>query len=164
MNVRDALAGLEAAAIPTIIRENGVLFPSIETVHVLAVVLVVGTIAIVDLRLIGLPAHRDGVRKLMADVLPWTWGLFVLAVITGGLLFSTAATKYFDNLPFRLKMLGLLSAGLNMVFFHAVTYRSVGLWDEFVSTPFAAKIAGSTSICLWLAIIVAGRWIGFTLI
>ena len=156
------LATLEATPFATAIRENGSLFPWIETVHVIAITLVMGTIAIVVFRLLDLPSHTKGVRRLTSDVLPFTWGALALALLTGFLLFSSAATKYWGDLPFRLKMIALVLAGLNMAFFHLITWRSVHVWDEMVKTPALAKAAGMTSLALWIGIVILGRWIGFT--
>ena len=147
----------------TAIREGESLFPWIESIHVVAIVIVVGTISIIDMRLMGLPAHRVSLRKLMQDVLPLTWIAFVIAVITGFLLFSSQAVKYWAIWEFQVKMVLLALAGLNMGYFHIVTYRSIHLWDELADTPRAAKIAGFTSLCLWIGVVTMGRIIGFVL-
>jgi hypothetical protein len=145
------------------VRVDGVLFPWIESVHVLAVVLVVGTISIVDLRLLGLPSREKAVRRITREVLPYTWGFFALALLTGFLLFSSSATAYAGDFPFRMKMLLLVLAGINMVVFHLLPYRRVHLWDVITHPPLAAKIMAATSLALWIAIVCFGRWIGFTL-
>ena len=161
--MHDILVGLQNTGFATAIREGVSLFPWIESVHVLAIVLVVGTISIIDMRLLGLPAHRRGVRRLMKEVLPLTWGAFLVAVISGFLLFSSAAVKYAALWAFQAKMLLLVAAGLNMLFFHTVTFRDVHLWDELVETPRAAKVAGISSLCIWIGVVVLGRIIGFVL-
>jgi hypothetical protein len=105
------------------ILENEVLFPWIESIHVLAIVLVVGTISIIDLRLIGIASLDRAATRLMRDVLPWTWGAFVIAVITGSLLFSSNAPKYAHNFFFQGKMVLLAAAGVNMAIFHMFGLR-----------------------------------------
>ena len=159
----DIFQTLQNTSIATAIREGDSLFPWIESIHVLAIVTVVGTISIIDMRLIGLPAHRKSVRKLMQDVLPLTWGAFALAVLTGSLLFSSRATKYITIVWFVSKMVLLLLAGLNMVYFHIITYRNIHLWDELAETPRAAKLAGTLSLLLWIGVVFCGRLVGFTL-
>jgi hypothetical protein len=163
MTMHDLLTGLQNSFFATAIREGDTLFPWIESFHVLAVVIVVGTISIIDFRLMGLPAHSKSVRRLMKDVLPLTWGAFGVAVITGFLLFSSEAVKYAALWEFQAKMLLLAAAGLNMLFFHAVTFRNVHLWDELVDTPAAAKLAGLSSLCLWIGVVILGRMLGFVL-
>src|SRR3954467_13051769 len=127
--VEEFLKWLEATPLAATILENEVLFPWIESVHVLAIVLVVGTISIIDLRLLGVASVDRAATRLMRDVLPFTWGAFVIAVITGGLLFSSNAPKYAHNFFFQGKMIFLAAAGLNMVIFHAFGLRDVACWD-----------------------------------
>jgi hypothetical protein len=149
------------SSIGTMIRESDTLFPWIESTHVLMVAIVVGTIAIVDLRLVGFASHRRGARQLIVDMLPFTWIAFVLALVSGGLLFVSNATAYYESMPFRFKLLAILIAGLNMAVFHLTAYRKIDEWDEQRPTPNAARIAGMTSLGLWVLIVFLGRWIGY---
>lgn len=161
MSIDQTLNWLQNLPFPTDIRESDWLFPTIETVHVFALVLVVGSILRVDLRLLGL-ANRDRPFSQMArEMLPWTWTCFAIAAIAGLLMFSSKAVVYFGNIPFRLKMLCLLLAGLNMVVFHTFSTRQLHAWDSAVP-PMQARIAGGLSLCLWTLTVAAGRWIGFT--
>jgi hypothetical protein len=144
------------------IREHEILFPWIESLHVLAIVLVVGTISIVDLRLLGLASRNRAATMLMRDVLPYTWIAFVVAVITGALLFASNAPTYAHNAYFQAKMALLVVAGCNMALFHLIGAREIVRWDV-AATPVAAKAAGGISLLLWIAVVVCGRWIGFTL-
>jgi len=155
------MQSLYDSSIATAIRESPTLFPWIESLHVLMIAIVVGTIAIVDLRLIGVAAHRRGARQLIVDMLPFTWVAFVLAVASGTLLFLSNATGYYQSLPFRLKLLAIVVAGLNMAVFHLTAYRRIGDWDDRLPPPAAAKVAGVGSLTLWLLIIFLGRWIGY---
>jgi hypothetical protein len=158
-----ALQWLQATAVAKIIAENDIIFPWIESIHVLAIVLVVGTISIVDLRLLGVASHNRAVSALMRDVLPYTWSAFGVAAITGGLLFSSNATTYAHNFYFQTKLILLALAGLNMAIFHLVGIRDIDRWDHTVKTPRAAKSAAAASLAIWVAVITFGRWIGFTL-
>jgi hypothetical protein len=126
-------------------------------------VLVVGSIAIVDLRLLGLASQRRPISVLTAEILPFTWIAFLVAVATGFTLFASNAVKYFDNGPFRAKMILLVLAGLNMAAFHLVTWRGRDRWDKDARTPLQVKAAGAISLSLWIAIVACGRWIGFTM-
>lgn len=162
MSVHSLLMALQATPVATWVREDSRAFPLIECLHVLSITFVVGTVAMVDLRLLGVASRTRAVSRLTSEILPWTWGGFVVAAITGGLMFSSAAVKYFDNIPFRLKFVIMILAGINMVVFHAATHRSVNQWDERASPPLGAKVAGALSIVCWLGVIAAGRWIGFS--
>ncbi|MGB8072326.1 MAG: hypothetical protein WCF55_05665, partial [Pseudolabrys sp.] len=141
MEVDRALGWLQATPVAKAISENEILFPWIESVHVLAIVLVVGTISIVDLRLFGVASLDRAVSRLMHDVLPYTWGAFVIAAITGLLMFSSDAVNYAHNFFFRGKVVLLALAGLNMAVFHIVGVRDVARWGNTQQTPLPAKTA-----------------------
>ena len=163
MDIEAALQSLQNSNIGTAIRENEILFPWIESIHVLAIVLVVGTISIVDLRLIGVASLDRAVSRLMRDVLPYTWSAFVVAAISGVLLFTSNATTYAHNFFFLGKMALLVLAGLNMALFHISGIRGIEGWGPTRNTPLAAKMAGAISLSVWVFVIFFGRWIGFTL-
>jgi hypothetical protein len=163
MALIDFFKSLQESPVGLAIRESGWMFPTIESIHVLALVLVAGSISMIDLRLLGVSSRNHSVTKLSTEVLPWTWTAFVFAAITGSLLFVSNASKYFVNTPFRLKLVFMALAGLNMLIFHFVTYRSVQNWDSSTATPTAAKVAGGLSLVFWILVIAFGRWIGFTL-
>ena len=145
------------------IQESSIAFPLIEIIHVLSIVTVVGTIAIVDLRLLGVPAHRRNLRELIAELLPFTWVAFILAVTSGALLFISKAPDYAGNFAFRMKLLLIALAGLNMLWFHFVTQRNMANWENDAVPPREARIGGGISLLLWILVIACGRWIGFTL-
>ena len=155
-------AWLENTSLGMFISGSAWAFPTIESIHVFFLVIVVGTIAIVDLRLLGVASRNRSVEQLSNDVLPLTWGAFVGALVTGSLLFSSKATHYLANWPFRIKMVLLMLAGVNMLIFHFMTYRDVKRWDNDPVTPQAARIAGLLSLTFWIGVVVFGRWIGFT--
>ncbi len=155
------LTRLQDLNLPTQIRESVWMFPTIETVHVFALVLVVGSIMTVDLRLLGLTNKERPFSQVAAEMLPWTWAAFGVAALAGMLMFSSKALTYYANIPFRLKMVCLLLAGINMVMFHWLGVRRLATWDH-QQPPWSAKLAGGASLLLWTTIVAAGRWIGFT--
>ena len=163
MSLHDTLVWLQNTKMATTISESPWMFPTLESIHVLAITFVVGSIAVVDLRLLGIAGRDQKITRLTEDILPWTWLAFVIAAIAGFLLFSSQAVAYFDNLPFRLKFGFMVLAGINMLVFQFITFKNVAKWDESLPTPLAVKIAGAFSLGLWVCVVAAGRWIGFTM-
>ena len=161
--LEDLIGYLEHSGLADNIRENDVLFPLIESVHVLAICLVVGSILAVDLRLLGLASIDRSVSRVTRGILPLTWCAFVVAVGSGGLLFISNATKYLGNGFFVAKMIMIGAAGLNMAIFHAIGARDLPRWENQIWPPLPARLAGGVSILLWLAVVACGRWIGFTM-
>jgi len=139
------------------IRESLLLYPLIETTHVLALCVSVGLIAIVDLRLIGLSFSNVLISEVTGKLIPWALVGFTLMVTSGLLLFYANPLKASQNLFFQIKMVALLLAGLNAFFFHAVIYRKATTWDSLQIVPFRARLAGCASLTLWTAVLVSGR-------
>jgi len=153
----------EDSALADNIRENDLLFPLVESVHVLSICLVVGSILVVDLRLLGLASINRPVSRVTNGILPLTWSAFAVAVASGSLLFISNATKYLENGYFVAKILLICAAGLNMVVFHFISARDLPKWEKEKTLPFSARLAGGLSILLWVSVVTCGRWIGFTM-
>lgn len=154
---------IEASSVGVYIAESSWAFPTIESVHVIALVTVVGTIAIMDLRLLGVASRDTAVSLMSRDTLPFTWGAFVLAAITGSLLFVSKATSYAHNPYFIAKMICLALAGINMGIFHMSVWKTLTQWDSDCVVPTGGKVAASLSLFFWVLVVFFGRAIGFTL-
>ena len=123
--LQDLIAFVEHGTLGELVRENDLLFPFIESVHVLAVCLVVGSIAVVDLRLLGFASVDRPVGRLMRSILPITVGAFGLAVAAGSLLFISHASNYLENRFFIAKITLIALAGVNMAVFHLIGARNL---------------------------------------
>jgi len=152
---------LEHTSVAAAVRESLWLFPAIETLHLLGMAVLVGSIAAFDLRLLGWMLRRQRVSALAERLLPWSWAGFAVQLVTGALLFASEAVKVYPNPAFRLKMLLLFLVGLHALIFHLSVYRNVASWDDTEVLPAGPKVAGFVSILLWIGIVAAGRFIGF---
>jgi len=135
-------------------------FPLLESIHVIAAAMVVGTILWVDLRLLGLGAIKYPITTLNRELVPWTWGAFIIATITGIGMFITRAASHVLNPAFQSKIVLLVLAGANMAYFHLILYKDIQQHEAVISTSIQLKIAGSLSLFLWAGVMLAGRWIG----
>ena len=163
MNLQPLWEALELSPVGDFIASSSWAFPTIETVHVIAIVTVIGTVMIMDLRLLGLTSKACSVIEMTNDTLPWTWGAFVLAAISGALLFVSKAHIYMIDPWFLWKIALIGVAGINMAIFHVFTWKSVHDWDSGCDVPRAGKIAGFLSLFFWLLVVFCARLIGFTL-
>jgi len=161
MSVQSILESVQSSAVAEWMRDTNPAMQVVESTHVLAAVLVLGTVLIADLRLLGITDSQRAFTRIGRETLPLTWAAFAVAVVTGSLMFTTSAQTYFGNSAFQLKALALLAAGLNMLLFQLLTARGMAAWDAG-RPPRAARIAGVVSLLLWAAIVLLGRWIGFT--
>jgi hypothetical protein len=161
--LQDLISYFENSGLADNIRENDVLFPLIESVHVVAICLVVGSILVVDLRLLGLASVHRSVSRVTSGILPLTWSSFAIAVTSGFLLFISNATKYLGNGYFVAKIFLICAAGLNMAIFHGISAKDLPQWEKEKWLPLPARLAGGLSILLWVSVVTCGRWIGFTM-
>ncbi len=162
MSTQAILDGIERSALAEWMRYTNGAMPVVESTHVLAAVLLFGTVLIVDMRLLGLLDSSRAVTRVSRETLPLTWLAFGVSVITGSLMFTTSAHTYFANTAFQWKALALFGAGLNMALFQLLTARSVLAWNVSSAVPRGARVAGLASLLLWAAVVLLGRWIGFT--
>jgi uncharacterized protein DUF6644 len=132
----------------------------LESIHVLAATTVLGSILMVDLRLLGLAARGHPVSRITKEVVPWTYGACALSVLAGAGMFISRANHYAGNRAFQVKMVLLVLAGINMAVFHLATARGIARWDTASTVPATSKLAGACSLLLWTGIMMAGRWIG----
>src|SRR5213592_2582751 len=100
----DVLSWLESSQVAGGIRNSLYLFPLIESIHVFGLAMVFGTIAIIDLRLLGLASAHRSFRRMASDILKYTWAAFAVTATTGALMFITNAGVYYHNFFFRTKM------------------------------------------------------------
>jgi hypothetical protein len=120
-----------------------------------------GTIAIVDLRLLGLLFRERRVSALAGQVTPVTWTGFALMATSGVLLFVAQPERNAANPAFQAKLVLLLLAGLNVLVFHARVFPRAAAWDDRPRPPPAAQLCGGLSLALWGAVIVLGRIIAY---
>ena len=152
---------VEQLAVAKAMREWLWLYPSVEIVHILGFTILVGSLAMFDLRVLGL-SKGISVRALSRHLLPWSVGALALIIPSGLLMFSAHAGDFLGNRTFQLKMALLVAAGMNAAWFHTGPYQSVKGWDVDVPAPFLAKLSVSLSLALWVGVIACGRLLAYT--
>ncbi len=137
------------------------LWMMIEGTHLITLMLFAGTILFVDLRLLGIALRTTPVSRISDSLLPWTVGGFLVLLITGSALFFSNPLEYYHNLAFRLKLVFLLAAALNISWFHLRVQSNRPEWDAAERPPARVRAAGATSIALWFLVIFAGRYMAY---
>lgn len=133
----------------------------LEGTHVLTLMLFAGTIFLVDLRLLGFAFKRTPVSVISDKVLPLTVVGFALMVATGLALFYAKPLLYYHNLWFRLKLVFLAVALINIMLFHWRVQRNRHEWDTVAKPPAKARLSAAVSILAWIAVITTGRFIAY---
>ena len=157
MNLDPFLQWLEATPGSLAIRESTMLYPLIETTHVLALCVFLGLIAMLDLRLTGIGLRSIPVSEIAGKLLPWAFFGFVLMAISGALLFYSGPIKAAANIFFRIKMVMMALTGVNALLFHFTIFRKVNAWDADPVPPKPARVAGMFSLALWCGVVICGR-------
>ncbi|MBM3358102.1 MAG: hypothetical protein FJY54_10285 [Betaproteobacteria bacterium] len=155
-----ALAWIERSPLATAMRQELWLYPSIEILHILGFVTLVGSIAMFDLRLLGLSRELP-VQQLARHLLPWTLGALFVIVPTGLMMFIAHASDFIANPAFIAKLTLIFVAGLNAVAFHLGPYRFVAQWDRSVASPFSARTHAALSLIIWMSVIACGRLLAY---
>ncbi|MGE5129557.1 MAG: DUF6644 family protein [Sphingomonadaceae bacterium] len=150
------LDAIESLPLAVALRGPGALHDVVAIVHLTGVALLVGSVAVLDLRLLGL-SRTIPVRRLAAHVLPWTAASFLLIVPSGLLMFLARAGELIGSPLFALKMMLILAGGTNAAIFHAGTFRGAERWDTQVAPPGAARTAAAVSLVVWVAVLACGR-------
>jgi hypothetical protein len=142
------------------LHESLYMYAITESTHVMSIMLFVGTIAMVDLRLLGISYNKVPVSQMLSRMLPWTVAGFVLLIITGAMLFLAIPIRTYHSIWFRLKCLMIVIAAVNIAIFTFVVERDKSAWD-MGPVPRKAKICAAISLTAWCSVIVFGRLIAY---
>jgi len=157
----DGVAGwLAETPLARAMRDSLLLYPIVEIVHIVGFCILVGAVAMFDLRVLGWGRSLP-VSALGRMLLPWSLASLVLVVPAGLAMFSTQPNDFLANPVFLLKLSLIAVAGINALLFHVGVYRSVALWDTGRLAPPLAKVQALLSLLLWLAVICCGRLLAY---
>ena len=151
---------LEHTAVGTAVRESTWLFPTIETVHILGMTILVGATWMLNLHLLNFSRRPQPFSEAALGLLPWLWLGFGVNFLTGFLIFSAEATKMYNNSYFRIKMLLIFVLAVNAVLFRLSIHRTAG-WKGFNTAPMGFRVAGCIALLLWVGVIAASRWVAY---
>jgi hypothetical protein len=130
---------------------TGWMYSTISVTHYVAMFWFIGSIAMVDLRVMGLAGRNRSVAELARQLFPWAWAGFTLAVISGFLMFATDAGDWAPSKHFHIKLTLIVLS----VVFAVVVQKSAPKWSEASETSSVAKIIALLSLLLWIATIVS---------
>ncbi len=154
------LMWLEHSALAVAMRNWIWLYPIVEIVHILGIVLLAGSAFMFDLRLLGLSRHVR-VTDMARHLLPRARLGLAIVVPSGLLMFVSHASGWSASPVFRLKMALIVAAIVNTFLFHGRTATSIEQWDQYRAVPIGGKVAALVSLTLWAAAIAAGRLLAY---
>jgi hypothetical protein len=142
-----------------VLREGEWQFGAVETMHILGLGFSVGTVMWLDFRLLGWAMRKEPVADVIDRFEPWAIGGFAVMFLSGILLVLAEPLKVYQVFAFRLKVIMLFLACLNVLYFHKRVAHNIDHWDQ--SMPWRAKMVAIVSLVLWMGIIIAGRWTAY---
>jgi hypothetical protein len=163
MSFASFLQWLHDTQFSTVMRESLWAEPIVETIHVLTLTLFLGFAVLLDLRLLGMALKGRRMSDVLRQLNPWLIAGFLVMIASGVLLFSADPISFYSTWFFKVKMVMLVLAGLNVLIFNSTIGRKTAAWDLDERTPVGAKVAGAVSIVLWILIVAAGRAIAYAL-
>lgn len=129
-------------------------FPLLEIIHIAGFCFSIGTIAVVDLRLMGMGMMKETPAQLLKATAPWTLAGLIVMLTTGPGIFSSDPVMYLHNQSFKFKMVMLLIA----IVYNYTIHRKVALAD---ASGAGAKFVGALSLALWVSVVAGGLFIAF---
>jgi hypothetical protein len=157
MTIKSVFQAIEALPSSTAFRESLNGYPFTLTAHVVSMCLFAGLIIMMDLRLAGFGFQKTPFSELQKRLFPWQMLGLVVSSVSGFVLFYGQPMRYYGKALFWVKMSMMVLAGVNALYFHLTTYRSVAKWDRDPMLPYAGRVAGMLSLALWAGVIIFGR-------
>jgi hypothetical protein len=139
------------------IRDSKYGMPTVQSFHLVGLMMLLTTVVAIDLRLAGFGLRDYPLFTLAQRLKPWTVGAITLVMASGLLIFLATPGKYLDSRPFRFKMVFLCSA----LFFHFVVLRRFTAPDSVARSRLVSVFVACLSLTLWFATGWAGRAIAF---
>jgi hypothetical protein len=156
--IREFCRWLAATNLSEHIQDISWVIPSVQIVHIISIAIVMTSMAMLDLRLVGIAGRRQSLTDMAARFLPWVWTALVVLLCSGSILIIGEPARDLLNKMFWLKM-SLLATGVLLTWtFQHMLRRNSQFWDHHRA---AAVLLGSVSLVIWVGIIGAGRWIAY---
>ena len=136
--------------------------PIIQAVHIIGISVVMGTIVLLDLRILGLAVPSQAISEMTQRLMPWLWYALATNLVSGAFFVFARPNRYFNNPIFGWKLSFLISAVTLTLIFHLMSKSQEDFWELNPSRKLSAKAIALVSLGLWIMIIMAGRWIAYT--
>jgi hypothetical protein len=137
------------------------IIPMVQSVHILAIAIVMSSVVMVDLRLMGVMGHTQPVSGLARRFMPWVWWSLLVLLVTGAVLITAEPRRDLLNPVFQAKMALLLVAMAVTALFQTTVARNMETWDLSPNKRTGAWVTAILSLLVWTAIVGCGRWIAY---
>jgi hypothetical protein len=156
--IREFCEWLAATSLSQTIQDVSWIIPTVQTIHIVSIAIVMTSMAMLDLRLLGIAGRRQTMTEMAARFLPWVWVTVIVLLCSGSILIIGEPGRDLQNVVFWTKMSLLVTALLLTYVFQTMLRRDTGFWER---NRAAAVALGSVSLVIWVGIVAAGRWIAY---
>ncbi|HJN96082.1 MAG: hypothetical protein CMQ15_09285 [Gammaproteobacteria bacterium] len=136
--------------------------PIIQTVHILGIAVVMGSVVLLDLRILGLAVPSQKISEMSRRVMPWFWWALASNFVSGSFFLFGRPNRYFNNPIFGWKLSFLIPAILLTLFFHLMSKAQTDYWELNSKRLWTARAIALLSLGLWIMVAMAGRWIAYS--
>lgn len=135
--------------------------PIIQAIHIIGIAVIMGTVVMLNLRILGLAARSQVQSEMIQRLLPWFWFALISNLISGSVFVFARPARYFNNPVFAWKLAFLIPAVLLTFGFHQLARRRDNYWELTKGSRWVAKVFAISSLGLWIMTAMAGRWIAY---
>jgi hypothetical protein len=161
-SLRTALVGSPVSQAAEYLLRNIPGFPPIsQTVHLIGISVVMGSAVMLNLNVLGLALRSYRTPELTRRLLPWTWWALPFLAVSGLLFIFARPNRYLRNPVVGIKFALLVPALVLTAVYHIPTLKDPEYWERPTGRRVTARIVAGVSLCLWLTIVMAGRWIAY---
>jgi hypothetical protein len=154
----DWLAATRASAT---IQDVSWIIPTVQTIHILSIAIVMSSVLLVDLRVLGVISRGQPLQVVARRFLPWIWITLVVLLLSGSTLIVGEPGRSLQNPAFIAKMSMLVTVTLLTLFFQSGLKSDAQYWERSPGRRAAGRLLAGLSLILWVGIVFAGRWIAY---
>jgi len=152
---------LAATSLSTLIQNVQWIIPTVQTIHILAIAIVMSSASMIDLRVLGIISRRQPLAAVAQRFLPWIWWTLIILLLSGSALIIGEPERSLGNPAFILKMSMLFTVLLLTVAFQRGLRRDAQYWENSPGRRIGGRLIAAVSLGLWIGIVFAGRWIAY---
>ena len=135
--------------------------PIIQSVHILGIAVVMGSVVMLDLRILGLAVPSQKISEMIERLMPFMWWALASNFVSGAFFLFGRPNRYFNNPVFGWKVSFLIPAILIALFFHIMSCTEEDYWELNSMRLWTARGIAMVSLGLWIMVAMAGRWIAY---
>jgi uncharacterized membrane protein SirB2 len=137
------------------------IIPTVQTIHILSIAIVMSSVLLIDLRVLGVISRAQGIDAVARRFLPWIWFTLIVLALSGGTLIVGEPGRSLQNPAFIAKMSMLVAVIVLTLSFQRGLRRDAHFWDVSRGRRLGGKLLAGVSLSLWVGIVFAGRWIAY---